>query len=305
MSIHKVCINGDVNELITLLEIGCDINQKNNSDESPIHLVCRHNHINLLKILLEQRNPSVNITGLTKYGWSPLYTASRYGNHGCVNLLLPYLNENDINSIANTENGLGRTSLFIACHWKAYKVVHALLQANADVNKCTINGRTPLFAVASNGKYSIVKLLLSQNNILVNKSDNFGDIPLTIACRNGKNEITKLLLNAKSDIFHKNNDGKTPLEEAMKHDNSLIVKMIHQHPWFRRRNLIMIKSKENSNDNSNYHQEKHLSDLLSATPSSSSSSNSGSSGNSSSSSSSTNDTAELMFELKKLVASYL
>ena len=61
--------------------------------------------------------------------------------------------------------------------------------------------------MASNGKCSIVKLLLSQNNILVNKSDNFGDIPLTIACRNGKNEITKFVSEPDNGIFHAMNKG--------------------------------------------------------------------------------------------------
>ena len=59
-------------------------------------------------------------------------------------------------------------------------------------------------------------MLLGKDNCNVSSEDKDGMTPLHIACQNGHTKIAGLLLDRGTDIYHKNAEGSTPLDLAVK-----------------------------------------------------------------------------------------
>ena len=63
-------------------------------------------------------------------------------------------------------------------------------------------------------RFSMVKILMTANELDVNPVDDYKNIPLHVACEDGNVEVVKLLLNAGADRSRQNKDEKTPFELA-------------------------------------------------------------------------------------------
>ena len=59
-------------------------------------------------------------------------------------------------------------------------------------------------------------MLLGKDNCNVSSEDNDGMTPLHIACQSGHTKIAGLLLDRGADIDHKNAEGSTPLNLAVR-----------------------------------------------------------------------------------------
>lgn len=52
--LHNTCEKGDVEEVLSLISRkDCNINALNVYGESPLHIVCKHDHLEIVKILLK------------------------------------------------------------------------------------------------------------------------------------------------------------------------------------------------------------------------------------------------------------
>ena len=69
-------------------------------------------------------------------------------------------------------------------------------------------------------------------------ADNNGNTSLHRAAKKGHLFVVMTLIAAKANFFLKNNEGKTPLDLAK---NKKIKQYIINHPWYRRRPLVMIR----------------------------------------------------------------
>lgn len=136
---------------------------------TPLHIVCKLGHNEILQLLL-QRGAQCNIVD-RRHGHSPLQVAAMNGHHSCVATLL----QNNANiCYANTETN-SKTALHFACENGNLMCIKELLISRelniVKKNEITkviqttlimqdINGHTPLHLAVIDGNQACVKLLL-------------------------------------------------------------------------------------------------------------------------------------------------
>ena len=69
-------------------------------------------------------------------------------------------------------------------------------------------------------------MLLGKDNCKVSSEDNGGMTPLHIACQNGHTKIAELLLGKGAEVDHKNAQGSTPLNLAVKARRKETVRLL-------------------------------------------------------------------------------
>ena len=188
MNIFEAIDNNDIVRVKELLDSGIDVNIKNESGDTLLHIVCSYNsNIEIVKLLLEQPNIDMN-----------------------------------------TKNYYGKTPLYLACEENHVETVKLLLKhPDIDVNSKTNNGKTSLHRACNINSIEIVKLLLAHPNISVNVKDDNVNSSLYQACRYNKIEIVKLLL-AKPDIEIDFDYNILKKEEELPHwddEGDLIIKI--------------------------------------------------------------------------------
>ena len=94
------------------------------------------------------------------HGRPPLMIAAKYGNSGCVGLLLASLGEGE----ARKADGYGATALMFAAHNGHGECVRQLL-AVSDANARDGSGKTALMMAAENGHEGCVRLLLPVSDL--------------------------------------------------------------------------------------------------------------------------------------------
>ena len=155
-------------------------------------------------------------------GLSPLFVAAHEGHTRIVTALLEAKAELD-KHIAHGRSAV--TPLFIASEKGHLDTVFVLLSAKADVHKTNTFGMTPLYIAAEHGHTNIVSLLLSAKAD-VHKTNTFGMTPLYIASRHGHTNIVSLLLTARSNVNEPDSDGRTPLYAAAANGRSEVVSLL-------------------------------------------------------------------------------
>ena len=118
---------------------------------------------------------------------------------------------------ADVNEGLdsdGRTPLIDAARFNKKDAVRFLLENNADVNKASDNGWTPLHWVVSQGKLSMLKTLV-EAGADVNAADKLGNTPLHYAAKFEQYGFVSYLIKhgARTDV--RNHEGKTPKDLEM------------------------------------------------------------------------------------------
>ena len=109
-----------------------------------------------------------------------------------------------------------------------------LLKMGADVNASDKGGRTVLMIACMHKRDDIVDLLLSKCvlDLDLNKKDNFDNIALHYSCRAGNEYVVQKLVQLMSkfrlDLFPRNAEGRTPIDEALKNKNLGCAKIIQQ-----------------------------------------------------------------------------
>ena len=159
-----------------------------NPKERALLRACHYGHIEIIKEVLYDNFPQLDINFANDNGARALHIACENGYTDIVKLLLTYPTI-DINSKQKS----GATPLHLAC-WKGFflplfgaaseedytEIVKALLlHSNIDVNLQDVDGKTPLHIAClryecSDNTKEVVKTLLSNDNINENLQDKWG-----------------------------------------------------------------------------------------------------------------------------------
>jgi hypothetical protein len=127
------------------------------------------------------------------------------------------------------------------------KVVHLLLQHNADVNvRCRGSGRwTPLHYASIRGHANVVQLLL-EHGADVTAQTVANNTPLFLASFHGHVEVLRLLLEQGADIHTRGQNNQTPYRAAIENRRVEVAQLLLEHGAER----DLPPSSPNSTDNS-------------------------------------------------------
>jgi len=197
-----------------LLEYGATTNiyDKNEEDNTLLHIKIIENKEMIVKLLLE--NKSIDINTQDNYGYTPLMRACDNNNKQMVKLLL------DKNADVNIHSEDKIYPIHIS---QNKEIIKLLLKAGADINVVDKFGANILHKTNSP---KIAEFLLGMN-MDVNSQNNFGQTALHIACKFEHLKMVKFFSKI-ADINIKNNKGHTPLDVARSMNFTEIVKVLEK-----------------------------------------------------------------------------
>ncbi|BET00137.1 Vacuolar sorting protein 9 (VPS9) domain [Nesidiocoris tenuis] len=123
----------------------------------------------------------------------------------------------------------GMTPLHMASKCGRAELVKLLIDAKADVNVCTLNGMSPLHLACLNQRHRVAAVLLETHLCSIDAKDNFGNTALHYCCQNSNSKLVTLLLSYTPRIDIRNNDGKTPLDEAKEILSLTIIQLLTEY----------------------------------------------------------------------------
>lgn len=177
--------------------------------------VIRLNDLAKLEILL-QEGTSANVKD--DRGVTPLMYAATAGSAAAMKLLIAK------GADPSARNSFGSTALM----WSATDIqkVRLLLQAGADVNAVSKQGRTALFVAALSDSSAEIVRLLQAKGADVKTVDAAQMTPLHAATMGNDTETIRLMLAAGLDVNAADIGGYTPLMNAAQNGNVAAVKML-------------------------------------------------------------------------------
>ncbi|CAG2189844.1 unnamed protein product [Mytilus edulis] len=198
---YKACQCGFKEIVIRLLKETIDVNDSYSSPATPLFIACKHGHVQIVSILLNQKADEIDINKGKRQSYydmmkTPLYIACKRGHIEIVSMLLtsPGID-------VNMRRDNFKTPLYAASAGGYTYIVSLLLKHDSQgINKARIHGATSLFVACQKGHAEVVTVLLNQKSILINECMFTGMSPLFIASLQGHTQIVELLLSSNSDV---------------------------------------------------------------------------------------------------------
>jgi len=193
------------------------INAENNQGNTPLHYAATRGHLQVIKVLVEERNPyRANVNAQNNDGGSPLHSAAYNGHKDAVAQLI------SSGADSNVEDNKGNTPLHSAACYGHKDAIAQLISSGADSNAENNEGSTSLHYAAFYGNKDAVAQLIS-SGADSNVEDNKGNTPLHYAVYQDHQEVARLLVYGKADVNSKSLKGWTPLKYAAYKGESDIV----------------------------------------------------------------------------------
>ena len=270
--LHWAARNGRAAVVVALLAAGAEVNAKNDDDETPLRFAGDGGHAAVVAALLAAGGywgeaacasglvvnfagpspPCVSVEvckGLNQFFGAELSTcvpvavcaspkvmyaggndchapdglraAVKAGDLDLVNHFIAE-HQDDAEADVNRASGSGVTPLHWAADGGDVAIVAALLAAGAEVSLTTGGGQTPLHWAANRGHAGVVATLLAAGAEVNVKSDD-GGTPLRFAAGGGHVSAVAELLAAGAEVDAKNDDGETPLHWAARNGRAGVV----------------------------------------------------------------------------------
>lgn len=181
---------GGKSEVVELLwSKNADCNAKNNSEETPLHLVIMEDHLDCFQTFMRFTNLDVEST--KKDGLTPLHCAAKKGNVEIIKYLLSQ------NANCNKPNHRGETPLHLAITKGHLSCCEELLRCGRlQVNEKNKNNKAPLHLAAEMGQQDVCNLILThkKEEADIDIQDKSLKTPLHLAAQNSNDEVVELLL---------------------------------------------------------------------------------------------------------------
>lgn len=203
------CQRWDTSIVELLLNSGANINQSNRYDQTPLILATQVNYNNNSEIIKLLINKGADVDIEDVFGETALTIASKYYSVEIVELL--FKSQKDIAK----KSGLLNKMLFNAVDRSYKELIQLLLDLGADINSLDKEGNTPLInAVTQKSEKKEFINFLIQMGANVNAQGKKGSTALMKACDWSRDRNVQLLIELGADIDIKNNFGKTAFDIA-------------------------------------------------------------------------------------------
>ena len=176
-------------------------------------------HQKVVKLLLDRADVNPNRCDTT-YNQTPLWMASTAGDE----ILATFLKRKDIE--IDGQSRRGETPMYQAIQHKRLSAAKMLLEAGADPNIPTDEGKTVLSWAAAEGSEESIELLLKQPSIQLDIPDKLGQTPLLRAAEAGHTRCLRMLLHKGANLKHADNEGMTALSLAAIKGHKVVVKLL-------------------------------------------------------------------------------
>ncbi len=210
---------GDVVRVKYLVELGTDINVRDDEGYTPLLTAVKTRYNELTRYLI-QAGADVNLAD--RDGWTPLMYAAWRDSPEIVGMLLAK------GAAIEAANKQGLTPLCIAAQHGKSGSTAALLEAGANLGVVVGGGGYTPLMLALVGGWDDAAAKLIERGADVNAQNKAGITPLIIAAAANRVESVKRLLAKGADANAKSEDGTTALGIASERNNKAVVEVLQQ-----------------------------------------------------------------------------
>jgi ankyrin repeat protein len=189
-----------------LLDCGANINAKNHSQKTALHIAAELSDPGMADLLL--RN-GAEVSEKDKRGQEALHTAVRIGRESIV---IAFLDRGVFN--VDSQDQQGQTPLHWACLIGQQAIVKRLLCSHCAVNAQDQYGQSALHMTAKRG-YKVIASLLLEYGADVNAKDQHGRTALHYAKDEGHFALVEFLIGAGANTILQSNPTRTFFEPAI------------------------------------------------------------------------------------------
>ena len=192
--------NDNPHQLQLLLDMGHDVNGKDEDGNSLLHIAARFNASGCIYLLIQK---GLDIQKSNSLGETPVKIAveNNFRKFICTLIETEIINENFIQ-----DNQL----LMLAIKNNAANILKEFLKLGADHNQKNWHGQTPLFVAAENDAAEVAEILI-EHGANLNSKDKEGKTALFFAVKESALKTTKLLIEKGANVNARDKDQNTPL----------------------------------------------------------------------------------------------
>jgi len=224
--LHKAATNGRTEEVVKLLKAGAKITALDRDLDTPLHKAALCGEMDILKLLLQQKEAADVLLSQNRNGWNCLHLAATIGHVEMANLLIVRGGEEMIMAV----DIMQQVPLLMAAYQGHLEVVKLLVSRGGAKQMSVPNksGVSPFHYACLGGQAAVVRYMLEQGgDELLTQRDSDQSSCMHKAVAKGNIEVVHALLAKKGRemVFYDDAGMCTPFHKACQFGHIEIVKM--------------------------------------------------------------------------------